>query len=79
MKNKYKIVFFNFMIFLIIFDLIYIFVWIFSMHMNPVKAILIAGIALLLTPWIRQSNLQDGRKIVVRSYVYSFINKYRRK
>jgi len=79
MKKKAKLVFLNFMIFLIIFDLIYLFVWIFSMQMNAVKALLVAGISLLLTPWIRQSNLQTGRKIVIRSYAYSLINKYRRK
>ena len=79
MKKKVKLVFLNFMIFLIIFDLIYLFVWIFSMQMNPVKALLVAGISLILTPWIRQSNQPAGRKVVIRSYAYSLINKYRRK
>lgn len=56
------------MIFLIIFDVIYLFVWIFSIHMNPLKAIIVALLAAFLTPWARPTNLLTGRKVVVRSY-----------
>jgi hypothetical protein len=78
MNLKFKIAFFNFMIFLIIFDVIYLFVWILSIQMNPVKAIIVAGIAALITPWARPSNLKSGRKVVIRSYAYALYNKYRK-
>ncbi|MBL7971345.1 MAG: hypothetical protein JNL03_07475 [Prolixibacteraceae bacterium] len=79
MNLKFKIVFFNFMIFLIIFDIIYLFVWILSIHMNPAKAVIAAGIAAVFTPWARPSNLQSGRKVVIRSYAYLLYNKYLKK
>ncbi len=76
MNLKFKIVFFNFMIFLIVFDIIYLIVWAFSIHMNPVKAVIVAGIATLITPWIRKTNLQSGRKVFVRSYALVIYKKY---
>ncbi|MDP2336639.1 MAG: hypothetical protein Q8N05_09350 [Bacteroidota bacterium] len=79
MSLKFKIVFFNFMIFLIIFDIIYLLVWIFSVQMNPVKAVIVAGIAALLMPWIRATNLQAGKKVFVRSYATVLYRKYLKK
>ncbi len=78
MKLSHKITFFNFMIFLIVFDVIYLFVWILSIQMNPVKAVIVAGLAALLTPWARSSNLQTGRKVIIRSYATVIYNKYLR-
>lgn len=48
MPLKFKIVFYNLMLFLIIFDVIYLVVWILSIEMNPVKAVLVAGFTALL-------------------------------
>ncbi len=79
MNIKSKMLFFNFMIFLIIFDVIYLTVWIFSIQMNPVKAVIVAGIATLLTPWVRHTNHQSGQKVVIRSIVFSLYHKYLKK
>ncbi len=62
MNLKFKIVFFNVMVFLIIFDMIYLLVWGFSIEMSPVKALIVAGLAVLFTPWARPSNLSSGQK-----------------
>lgn len=79
MNLKFKIVFFNLMIFLIIFDIIYLAVWILSIQMNPVKAVIVAGIAALLTPWVKAAEQESGRKVVIRSYAYAWYNKYLKK
>jgi hypothetical protein len=67
------------MIFLIIFDIIYLIVWIFSIQMNPVKAVIIAGITALLTPWARAIDRQSGRKVVIRSYAFNIYKRLQRK
>jgi hypothetical protein len=79
MKIKSRMLFFNFMIFLIIFDAIYLMVWIFSIQMNPVKAVIVAGLAALLTPWVRHAEKQSGQKVVIRSLVFSLYHKYLKK
>lgn len=79
MPQKFKLAFYNFMIFLIIFDIIYLIVWIFSIQMNPVKAVIIAGITALLTPWARAINRQSGRKVVIRSYAFNIYKRFQKK
>ena len=79
MNIKSKMLLFNFMIFLIIFDFIYLTVWIFSIQMNPVKAVIVAGIAALMTPWVRHANHQSGQKVVIRSIAFSLYHKYLKK
>ena len=70
MPLKFKIVFYNFMIFLFLFDIIYLAVWILSIEMNPAKAVIVAGVTILLMPWARATNLQNGRKVAIRSLAY---------
>jgi hypothetical protein len=70
MPLKFKIVFYNFMIFLILFDIIYLSVWILSIEMNPAKAVIVAGVTILLMPWARATNHQSGRKVAIRSLAY---------
>lgn len=72
MPLKFKIVFYNFMIFLILFDVIYLSVWILSIEMNPIKAMIVAGVTILLMPWARATQLQTGRKVAIRSLAYDF-------
>ncbi|MDP2891316.1 MAG: hypothetical protein Q8P34_20420 [Bacteroidota bacterium] len=79
MPLKFKIVFYNLMLFLIIFDVIYLVVWILSIEMNPVKAVLVAGITALLMPWAKATNLQTGKKVAIRSYALVLYKKYRNK
>lgn len=79
MSLKFRIVFFNFLIFLIIFDIIYLLVWVMSIHMNPAKAIITAGIAALITPWARASKQPAGRKVIIRSYAFAAYHKYLKK
>ncbi len=79
MSLKYKIIAFNTLIFLIIFDAIYLLVWIPSVHMNPVKALIVAGIAGMLTPWVKASEPGSGQKVVIWSYLYAWYNKYLKK
>lgn len=76
MPLKFKIVLYNFMIFLILFDIIYLLVWVLSIEMNPVKGVIVAGIAALLMPWARATNLQRGRRVAIRSLAYDFYKKY---
>ena len=78
MSLKFKIVFYNLMIFLIIFDIIYLFVWIFSIHMNPLKGLAVAAIAALVMPWARPTNNHKGRKVAIRSLAYVLYKKYRK-
>ena len=72
MPLKFKIVFYNFMIFLILFDIIYLVVWILSIKMDPVKAVIVAGATILLMPWARATHHQTGRKVAIRSLAYVF-------
>ena len=78
MPLKFKIVFYNLMIFLIIFDIIYLLVWILSIEMNPVKGVIVAGIAALLMPWARATNLQRGRRVAIQSLAYNFYKKHQK-
>jgi len=70
MPLKFKIVFYNFMIFLILFDIIYLAVWILSIKMDPVKAAIVAGVTILLMPWARATHHQSGRRVAIRSLAY---------
>jgi hypothetical protein len=79
MSLQLKIVFFNLMIFLILFDIIYLFVWILSIQMNPVKAVIVAGTAALLTPWIKKADPQSDRKVIIRNFAFAWYNKYLKK
>lgn len=79
MSLKFKIVFFNFIIFLIIFDIIYLLVWVFSVQMNPVKAVIVAGISALLMPWVRSTHQESGKKVFLRSYTTVLYRKYLKK
>jgi len=72
MSLKFKIVFYNFIIFLVLFDIIYLSVWILSIEMNPIKALIVAGSTILLMPWARATHHQTGRKVAIRSLAYDF-------
>jgi hypothetical protein len=72
MPLKFKIIFYNLMIFLVLFDIIYLSVWIFSIEMNPIKAVIVAGVTILLMPWARATHYQTGRKVAIRSLAYDF-------
>ena len=76
MPVKFKIVFYNFMIFLILFDILYLIVWMFSIEMNPVKAVIVAGITALIMPWARSMDFQSRRKVVIRSYAVDLYRKF---
>ena len=79
MPLKFKIAFYNLMIFLIIFDIIYLFVWILSIEMNPAKGLIVASIAALIMPWARPTHLPSGRKVTIRSLAYNLYKKYQRR
>lgn len=79
MSLKSKIVFFNLMVFLIIFDAIYLIVWVSSIQMNPTKAVVVAGIAAILTPWIKKANADSDRKVTIINFAFSWYNKYLKK
>jgi len=68
MNLKYKILFYNFLMFLVLFDVLYIIFWAFSIQMNPLKAILVAVITSLLMPWVKASDPDSGRKVAVKIY-----------
>lgn len=76
MPQKFKIVFYNFMIFLILFDILYLIVWMFSIEMNPVKAVIVAGITALLMPWARMKNFKSCKKVVIHSFAVDLYKKY---
>ena len=63
------------MIFLILFDILYLIVWMFSIEMNPVKAVIVAGITALIMPWARSTDFQSRRKVVIRSYAVDLYRK----
>lgn len=68
MNLKYKILFYNIFMFLVFFDVLYIIFWVFSIQMNPLKAILVAVITTLLMPWIKASDPDSGRKVAIKIY-----------
>jgi hypothetical protein len=70
MPLKIKIVFYNLMIFLFIFDIIYLPVWIMSIEMNATKGLIVAATAALIMPWARPTHLPTGRKVAIRSLAY---------
>ena len=72
MPLKFKIIFYNLMIFLVLFDIIYLSVWIFSIEMNPIKAVIVTGVTILLMPWARATHHLTGRKVAIRSLAYDF-------
>jgi len=76
MPIKFKIVFYNFMIFLILFDILYLLVWIFSIEMNPIKAVIVAGITAIIMPWAKSRNFQSHKKVVIRSFAFDLYKKY---
>lgn len=78
MSLKFKIAFYNLMIFLVIFDIIYLFVWIFSIVMNPLKALIVAAVAALIMPWARPAKHSSNRKVVIRSLAYILYKKYQK-
>ena len=70
MPLRIKIAFYNLMIFLFIFDIIYLFVWIMSIEMNAVKGLIVAATAALIMPWARPTRFSTGRKVAIRSLAY---------
>lgn len=76
MSLKFRIVFYNVMLFLIIFDIIYFIVWVFLIEMNPIKAIIVAGITALLMPWARKAGPESKRKVMIRSMAYHWYKRY---
>ena len=70
MSLKFKLAFYNLMIFLIIFDIIYLIVWIMSIEMNPTKGLIVAAVAALIMPWARPTRLLLGKKVIVQSLLY---------
>ncbi len=79
MKLKYKIILFNFLMFLVIFDVLYIIFWVFSIQMNPIKAILVATITVLFTPWVKASKQQSGKKVTVKIFASELIRKLQKR
>lgn len=79
MNYKLKIFLINLIVFLIIFDIIYLTIWIFSIKMNFFKALMVATIAVLITPWIKPASQSGNNKILVKIYANTLINKYLRK
>ena len=79
MSLKFKIVFYNFMISLVIFDIIYLFVWIFSIEMNLVKAVVVAAFTALLTPWAKTTKNQTGQKVTIKSYAFILYKRHHKK
>lgn len=47
--------------------------------MNPVKAVIVAGTAALLTPWIKKADPQSDRKVIIRNFAFAWYNKYLKK
>lgn len=64
------------MIFLILFDILYLIVWIFSIEMNPVKAVVVAGVTLLVMPWARSISMQTRKKVIIHNYVVDLYRKF---
>lgn len=78
MSLKFKIVFYNLMLFLILFDVIYLVVWVLSIEMNPAKAFIVAGITALLMPWAKATHQENGRRVAIRSYFLDLYKKYKK-
>lgn len=78
MPLKFKIVFYNLMLFLVLFDFIYLMVWIFSIEMNLLKAFIVGGLTVFLMPWARKSKSKSGRKVIIRSFGYEMYKKHKK-
>lgn len=76
MPLKFKIVFYNVMIFLILFDFLYLIVWLFSIEMNWIKTIIVAAITAVMMPWARKNETTSKRKVVIRSLGYDLYRRY---
>lgn len=76
MPLRFKIVFYNVMIFLVLFDFLYLFVWLFSIEMNWMKTFIVAAITAVLMPWARKNATPAKRKVVIRSIGYELYRKY---
>lgn len=76
MPLKFKIVFYNVMIFLVLFDFLYLFVWLFSIEMNWIKTFVVAAITAVLMPWARKNTTPTKRKVIIRSLGYELYRKY---
>lgn len=76
MPLKFKIAFYNFMIFLILFDILYLMVWIFSIEMNPIKTVIVAAITSIIMPWARSAVDASPRKVLIRSVAFDLYRKY---
>ena len=76
MSLKFKIVFYNVMIFLLLFDFLYLMVWLFSIEMNWIKMIIVATMTAVLMPWAKSNTDQSKRKVVIRSLGYDLYKKY---
>lgn len=76
MSLKFRIVFYNVMIFLLLFDILYLFVWLCSIEMNWIKMIIVAAITAILMPWARKNTSPSKRKVVIRSIGYDLYRKY---
>jgi hypothetical protein len=48
----------------------------FSIEMNPVKAVIVAGITALLMPWARMKNFKSCKKVVIHSFAVDLYKKY---
>jgi hypothetical protein len=79
MSLKFKVTFYNVMIFLIIFDIIYILVWAFSIKMSLLKALIVAVVAAFIMPWARHVNMSSGKKVIIWNLAYVLYKKYRPK
>lgn len=79
MPLKFKIVFYNLMLFVVLFDVIYLIVWVLSIEMNPAKAVIVAGVTALLMPWAKAINHESGRKVAIRSYALDLFRKYKKR
>lgn len=76
MPLRFKIVFYNVMIFLVLFDFLYLFVWLFSIEMNWMKTFVVAAITAVLMPWARKNTTPAKRKVIIRSLGYELYRKY---
>ena len=79
MNIRYKLIFYNIVIFLVVFDVIYLIVWVLSIQMTPLKALVAAIFAAFCTPWARRTNGEQGGKVVIRNYAFIVYNKVLRK
>lgn len=76
MSLRFRIVFYNVMIFLFLFDILYLFVWLLSIEMGWVKTIIVAVVTAVVMPWARKNTTPAKRKVVIRSIGYHLYKKY---